>query len=126
MSRAWPGADDLDSADRVAVVRATRRGEDIGDARLAPAVIDYSGGLRTVREQGRVWVVLLFAALAVALAFTDTFTGSAWETVMSWLVVTFFLVELAWWPRQQTHVISNAERAEKFAREILRRNTPGG
>lgn len=127
MNRAWPGARDLDSADRTAVIRATRRGEDIGDARLAPAVIDYSSALRTAREQDRVfrWVLLLFAGLAVALALSDTFTGSTRDALVSWLVVAFLLVELTWWPRKQSHVMSNAERAETLAREILRHNTPG-
>lgn len=126
MNRTWPGARDLNSADRTAVVRATRRGES-GDARLAPAVIDYSSALRTAREQDRVfrWVVLLFAALSVALALSDTFTGSTRDALVSWLVVAFLLVELTWWPRKQSHLMSNAERAEKSAREILRHNTPG-
>lgn len=127
MSRAWPGANDLDSADRVAVVRATRRGEDTGDARLAPAVIDYSGALRTARERERLlqWVVLLFAGVAVALALGDTLTGSTRDALVSWLWVAIFLVELIWWPREQAHIMSNAEQAERSARHVLRQNSPG-
>jgi hypothetical protein len=45
MARFWPGAKKLSGTDRVAVVRASRRGENIGEARLAHAVIDYSSGL---------------------------------------------------------------------------------
>ncbi|MEU9010779.1 hypothetical protein AB0D12_13545 [Streptomyces sp. NPDC048479] len=124
MSRAWPGANDLDSADRVAVVRATRRGEDIGDARLAPAVIDYSGALRAARERDRLlpWVILLFAGLAVALALSDTLTGSTREAMVSWLWVAIFLAELIWWPREQAHIMSNAEQAERSARHVLRQS----
>jgi hypothetical protein len=40
MRKFWPGANDVAGADRVAVVRAARRGERIGDAALAPAVVD--------------------------------------------------------------------------------------
>jgi hypothetical protein len=50
MRRFWPGANGLSGADRVAVARAARRGEKIADARLAPAVIDYSDGLRAAYE----------------------------------------------------------------------------
>ncbi|MGW2743129.1 hypothetical protein [Streptomyces sp. NPDC001450] len=129
MARVWPGAGDLDPADRTAVVRAARRGEDTGDARLAPAVIDYCNGLRTAREQDRLllWVVLVFAGLAVALALIDTFSGSMRQAWVSWLFVLFFLVELTWWPRRQARIMSCAERAERSARRALRqRNSPGG
>ncbi|WP_189189647.1 ABC transporter ATP-binding protein [Streptomyces albiflavescens] len=127
ISRAWPGARDLDSADRMAVVRATRRGEDIGHARLAHAVLDYGSALRAARERDRLfpWMLLICVGLSVALALSDTFTGSTREAMVSWLVVAFFLVELTWWPSGQSHVMSNAERAETSAREVLRPNTPG-
>ena len=51
MARYWPGANQLNGAERVSVVRAARRGERIGDARLAQAVIDYSEGLRAAAEK---------------------------------------------------------------------------
>ncbi|KUM95990.1 hypothetical protein AQI88_14125 [Streptomyces cellostaticus] len=127
MGRAWPGARDLAPADRTAVVRATRRGEDIGDARLAPAVIDYCDGLRKAREQDRLFplVVLLLTGLAVALAVIDTLSGSTRQAWVSWLFVLFFLVELTWWPRKQAQLMSHAERAERSARRALQqRNSP--
>lgn len=128
MGRVWPGAGDLDPADRMAVVRAARRGEDIGDARLAPAVVDYCNGLRTAREHDRLllWVVLVFAALAVALALIDTFSGSTRQAGVSWLFVLFFLVELTWWPRRQTRIMSRAEQAERSARRLLRQRDSSG
>ncbi|MFH8770312.1 hypothetical protein ACIF83_11440 [Streptomyces sp. NPDC085866] len=128
MGRVWPGAEDLDPADRAAVVRAARRGEDIGDARLAPAVVDYCNGLRTAREHDRLllWVALVLTGLAVALALIDTFSGSTREAWVSWLFVLFFLVELTWWPRRKARVMSRAEQAERLARVALRhRNSPG-
>ncbi|MGW7403003.1 hypothetical protein ACWGI9_04540 [Streptomyces sp. NPDC054833] len=50
--RVWPGAEEPSRAERAAVVRSTRRGEDIGDAHLAPAVVTYADGLRQTRERG--------------------------------------------------------------------------
>ncbi|MFE1883001.1 hypothetical protein [Streptomyces diastatochromogenes] len=128
MGRIWPGARDLDPADRSAVVRAARRGEDIGDARLAPAVIDYCDGLRTAREQDRLllWVTLVFAGLAVALAVIDTSSGSTREAWVSWVFVLFFLVELTWWPRRQTRIMSRAEQAERSARRLVRQRNSAG
>ncbi|MCW7940741.1 hypothetical protein AAW14_01565 [Streptomyces hygroscopicus] len=127
MSRAWPGAKGLAPADRGAVVRATRCGEDVGEARLASAVLEYGGGLRSASEQGRLfpWVVLLFSVLAVALALSDTFTGSTRQALVSWLVVALFLLELTWWPRKQARVMANAQRAERLARQSLRERSLG-
>ena len=53
MARYWPGAKDLSGEQRVAVARAVRRGEPIGDARLSQPVIDYSRALHAAAETGR-------------------------------------------------------------------------
>ena len=45
MARYWPGACELTGAERVTVVRAARRGELVGDSRLARSVVDYSRGM---------------------------------------------------------------------------------
>jgi hypothetical protein len=50
MARYWPGAKQLGGDERVTVVRTARRGERIGDARLAQAVLDYSSGLHEAAE----------------------------------------------------------------------------
>jgi hypothetical protein len=52
MARYWPGAKQLSGEDRVTVVRTARRGERIGDARLAQAVVDYSHGMHILEKQG--------------------------------------------------------------------------
>jgi hypothetical protein len=121
IARFWPGAKDLNAADRVAVVRATRRGEEVGEARLAFAVLDYSGGLREAHRQAQRyrWVVWFFATAALILAVSDSYFGSIRVALVSWLVVAFFAVELLWWPRKQAHLLSNAERAENLARPLL-------
>lgn len=100
MARVWPGAAHLDAADRVAVVHASRRGENIGQARLARAVIEYGDGLRQARAHGRLFasMVLLFAGLALALALIDTVTGTMRETAVSWAFVALVLLELTCWP----------------------------
>ncbi|MER5603347.1 hypothetical protein [Streptomyces sp. NPDC002265] len=124
MGRAWSGAAQLDAADRAAVVRATRRGADLGDPRLAPAVIDYAEALRNVREQDRIrrWVVAGLAMLALALALYDTHSGEKGQAVASWLVLALFLLDLTWRPGQEDTVVSRAQRAADSARRSLRRN----
>ncbi|MFF9087524.1 hypothetical protein ACF1BE_14085 [Streptomyces sp. NPDC014991] len=61
MSGLWPEAARLSGAERAAVVRATRRGEAVGDPRLAPSVAGYAGALRRAAEEDRLrrWVVVL-------------------------------------------------------------------
>jgi hypothetical protein len=117
----WPGAADLTGADRVSAVRAARRGQTIGEPRLASAVIGYAAGLRAARAEARRfwWVLWLFAAVSVAFAVADTMFGPTRVAVVSWLVVGFFVVELLWWPHRQAVLVSNAEQAEKSARQLL-------
>jgi hypothetical protein len=118
MGRFWPAAKQLKGADRVAVARAARRGETIGAARLAPAVIDYSDGLHAAYEQARPyrWVLWLLVAATLLAAGVDTYTGPIRTTVVSWLFVVFFAIELWWWPKEQARLVANAQRAANFAR----------
>ena len=120
MARYWPGAKKLSSADRVAVVRATRRGQNIGEARLADAVIEYGTGLREAQEQAcrYRWVVPLVAAVSLILALTDSFFGSMRLALVSWLWVAIVVAELVWWPKKQADLLSHAERAATLARQV--------
>ncbi|WP_432019404.1 hypothetical protein [Streptomyces sp. 1222.5] len=115
MDRLWPAAEDMNAADRAAVVRATRRGEAVGDPRLAPAVAEYAGALRRAAEEDRLrrWVILLVTVLALALAVYDTLSGTTGETVASWLLVALLLADLLWWPRRRDRLLALADRAEK-------------
>lgn len=124
MARMWPGARKLDGADRVAVVRATRRGQAINDPHLAHAVIEYGRGLRQAQEQSRRyrWAIPLVAILSLILAITDSFFGSMRMALVSWLWVAIVVAELVWWPRQQIDLLSNVERAELLARQVLAAN----
>jgi hypothetical protein len=121
MARFWPGAKTLSGADRVAVVRATRRGQNLGDARLAHAIIEYSSGLREAHEQARRyrWVVPVVAAVSLILALTDSFFESIRLALVSWLWVAIIVVELLWWPGKRADLLSNAERAETLARQVI-------
>lgn len=118
MDRLWPAARDMSGADRAAVVRATRRGEAIGDPRLAPSVAGYAAALHRAAEEDRLprWVVLLVTALVPALAVIDTLTGSTGELVASWLVVVLVLTELMWGPRLRHRLLARADRAAASAR----------
>ena len=120
MAKYWPGAKELSGSDRVAVVRAARRGEPIADARLAPAVIGYSTGLRAARERTLPyrWLVWLLVAGSLVVAVMDSVTGPARSAVVSWLFVGFFAVELFWWPGRQSKLLANAQRAEESARQL--------
>ncbi|MQY34369.1 hypothetical protein SRB17_23350 [Streptomyces sp. RB17] len=117
MGRAWPGAGDLNSADRAAVVCATRRGEAIDDPLLAPAVVEYADGLSRVAEEDRLRrpLVLLVTALAIVLAGYDTLTAPTGVLVASWLVVVLLLADFVWWPGRRSRVLTRAERARALA-----------
>lgn len=121
MTRFWPGARELAAADRVAVVRAARRGERVGEPGLALGVVEYGAGLREAREEARLSqrLVVLFAGLALAVALIDSFTQPLRTALVSWLIVAVLLLELAWWPQKRDHLLANAERAERSAREVL-------
>jgi hypothetical protein len=121
MARFRPNAKKLSGADRVAVVRAARHGEDIGSARLAHAVIEYSSGVRKAHEQARRyrWVVPIVAALSLVLALIDTFFGSIRSALVSWLWVAIVVGEMLWWPGKLADILSNTERAETLARKVL-------
>lgn len=121
MSKFWPAAKDLSGGDRVAVVRAARRGQDIDDTRLAPAALDYVVGLREARAQARQWhwAVWLGAAAVLVFAVVDSLSGTLRVAAVSWLFVAFFIVELFWWPGRQDRLLANAERTEGSARRAI-------
>lgn len=121
MAKFWPAAKHLSGADRVAVARATRSGEDIGDARLAPAVIDYSRALHRAAEGFRLWwwLILVLGVVALGTAIADTIFAPVREAVISWLYFAFFPIEAFWWPRRQVQILANAQRAAESAGCLL-------
>jgi hypothetical protein len=119
MARYWPGAKQLSGEDRVTVVRAARRGERIGDARLTQAVVDYSQGLHAAAEQARPfrWLVPLVLVVAVGTAVWDAVYGSWGNAVASAIYLVLLLIELFWWPKRRDRLLADADRAAEMARQ---------
>lgn len=117
--RRWSGSGRLAPDDRVAVARAVRRGDDVGDDRLVEAVIDYAEAVRKTQERdARLrWILPLFGVLSFVIAVTSTIGGSAREAVVFWLLSGFWVIGILWWfPRQRARWRENASRAEAAAR----------
>jgi len=119
--RAWRGADDLPPHDRVAVIRAIRRGEGVSEPRLAPAVVNFADVVRRGRERDHRyrWVLWLFAVVTLSLALHDSLAGSTRSAVLWWALTGFWVVFLAWLPRRWVRALARVERAESLARRTL-------
>ncbi|OBI83584.1 hypothetical protein [Mycobacterium sp. E740] len=113
MARYWPGADTLSADDRVAVARATRRGQRLADARLSGAAADYARGMKAAAEEARPlrWLLMLVLIVAVAAAVADAVFGSWGNAVVSVVYLAALLAEMFWWPRQQARLLANAHAA---------------
>lgn len=127
MARYWPGAKQLSGEDRVAVVRAARRGERIGDPRLTQAVVEYSQGLRAAAEEARPfrWLMPLVLVVAVGTAVYDAVFGSWGNVVASAIYFVAFLFELFWWPKRRDQLLANAERAAEVSRHFADKEDAG-
>jgi hypothetical protein len=117
MTRYWPGAKALSGDERVSVVRTARRGERIGDARLAQGVIDYSTGIHTAAEQGRPyrWLLVFILVVAMGTAGWDAVLGSWGNAVASGIYLVLGVIELFWWPKRRARLLANADRAADIA-----------
>jgi len=123
MARYWPGAKQLDGDDRVTVARTARRGERIGDARLAQAVVDYSHGMHAADEKARPfrWVLPLVLVVGVGTAVWDAVFGSWGNAVASGIYLVLLLLELFWWPKRRDRLLADADRAAEIAQHFLTR-----
>jgi hypothetical protein len=121
MDRYWPGARELDSNQRMAVVRAARRGDAVGDARLARGVVGYDAGLRAATERLHPyrWVFALVLVVAIATAVVDALTGSVRETVASCVYLGLLAIELTWWPARRRELLLNSALATALAQQVL-------
>jgi hypothetical protein len=121
MNRYWPGAKQLSGEERVAVVRTARRGERIGDARLAQAVIDYSNGLHTAAEKARPfrWLLVFILVVATGTAAWDAVFGSWGNAAASCIYLVLLLIELFWWPKWRERLLTNADHGADIAWRIL-------
>ena len=120
MARYWPGANRLNGDERVTVVGTARRGERIGDARLAQAVIDYNSGLHAAAETARPfrWLLILVLVVAVGTAAWDAVFGSWGNALASGIYLVLLVIELFWWPKRQQQLLNNAHRAAEMAGKI--------
>ena len=118
MARYWPGAQQLSGDDRVTVARTARRGERLGDARLAQPLTDYSTGMHAAAEQARPfrWVIPLFLVVGVGTAVWDAAFGSWGNAVASFIYLVLLLIEVFWWPKRRDQLLANADRASGLAR----------
>lgn len=119
--RSWRGAKDLPPGDRVAVVRAVRRGDGVGEPRLAPMVIDLADVVRQREDRDHRfgWVLWLPAGVTLILALHDSLAGSTLSAAVWWAVVGYWAAFLAWLPRRRARTLARAERAESLARRTL-------
>jgi hypothetical protein len=117
MARYWPGAKQLSGDERVTVVRTARRGERIGDARLAESVIDYSRGMHAAVDNARPfrWLVPLVLIVGVGTALWDAVFGSWGNAVASAIYLALLLIEVFWWPKRRDGLLANADRAAEMA-----------
>ena len=127
MARYWPGAKQLSGDDRVTVVRTARRGERIGDARLAQAVIDYDRGMHDAAEKGRFfrWLLIFVLVVAVATAVWDAVYGSWGNAVASVIYLVLLLFEWLWWPKRLEQLLANTDHAADIAAHILEEQSVG-
>jgi len=121
LRRDWRGAYDLPPRDRVAVLRAVRRGEDVGEPRLAPAVVDLADAFRRGRERDHRyrWALWLFAGVLLCLALHDSLAGSTRSAVLWGALACLWALLLALLPRRWVRTVARAERAESLARRTL-------
>jgi hypothetical protein len=120
MARYWPGSKELNGDERVTVVQAARRGERIGDARLAQAVIDYCRGLHAAADAARPlrWLLIFVLVVGVGTAVWDAVYGSWGNAVASGNYLALLLIEIFWWPRRQEQLLTNADQAAEMAGQI--------
>jgi hypothetical protein len=118
MTRYWPESANLSGDERVAVVRAARRGERVEDDRLAQPVADYGRGLRAATETPRFlrWSLVFVLIVAVATAVWDSVYGSWGNLVASAIYLVALVLELFWWPKWQDLLLANADRAAAASR----------
>lgn len=120
MKRYWPGAEQLSGEDRVTVASTARRGEHIGDSRLAQPVIDYSAGMHAAAEQAKPyrWVLPLILVVSIATALWDSFFGTWGNAIVSVIYLVALLIEQFWWPKKRDGLLANGDRAAEMARQM--------
>ncbi|SEH81308.1 hypothetical protein SAMN04489835_4449 [Mycolicibacterium rutilum] len=109
MVRYWPQSETLEDDQRVAVVRAVRRGDDL-DPGLSQAAAGYARALCGAAEEGRPvrWVLVVVLVVALGTAVWDATFGSWGSAIASLVYLAALLVEVFWWPRRRAHLLTRA------------------
>ena len=116
----------LPTTDRVLVLRSVRRGQDVGEPRLAAAVIAYAEQLRRQSEGfwgrpstevGLCWGFALLSALVTAGAAAGGNTAG---------MIGYSALTLVWagsavaWPRRHARTMARIDNAQRAAEGLLR------
>jgi hypothetical protein len=119
MARYWPSAKQLSGRERHQVAGAARRGSDVHEPRLAPALVDYRNGLHAAAESARSfrWLLWFVLVVAVGTAAWDAAAGSWGNAIASAIYLVLLLFEMFWWPKRQRQLLANADRAAEMAAE---------
>ena len=123
-AKSWPEANTLTRAERIAVMRATRRGKNIGDARLAPAVIGYAGAVRNTKDRPLRWLQSVSFGFGVFfLVGAPNLGGQGWL----WGLVGGLAAAVAYFVAYpllvRRRAFSKVERAEKLARQVSQQHS---
>jgi hypothetical protein len=123
IARFWPGANNLEKAERLAVIRATHHGENIGNARLAPAVIEYSSALhQAVRRRLYRYLAYSAAMICVVAGYVIlVHDAPSVPGTMGGITATVVVVvasEVRW-----DQLLTNADRAAAWARLLLEQHS---
>jgi hypothetical protein len=117
----WPDARRLDPDDRVAIVRAVRRGTSVENERQARALLDYRMAFEraTKRDERFAWTLFVYPILAVALLIGEVGWGSVRHAAVMLVVLVSWIVLLVRRPERRATRRRNAEEAERLARRLL-------
>jgi hypothetical protein len=115
----------LPPSDRVAVIRAVRRGEQVSDPRLAPSVLACAKSVMASRRRLQSprwrWLFFAVAALYLVMALVKTTAGSASQAVWIWVGTVMFFAAGWAWPRELGRVREKAEAAADYAADQIGR-----
>ena len=122
----WPGwrrepLSLLSPSDRVAVIRAVRKGEPVPDSRLAPSVLAFAKFAisEAEQEQRRRWTFFALPVLLIAVAVGLTVAGSVRLAAYLWALTAFSLMPVCLLPGRAERRLKIAGEAARLARDQI-------
>jgi hypothetical protein len=117
----WPDARRLGPDDRVAIVRAVRRGTSVQSERQARALLDYrvAADKRSARDERLSWTLFVYPILALVVLVAELGWGSVRHAVVMVGVLVWWIVILIRLPEKRAQRRRNAAEAERLARQLL-------